>query len=37
MKIKSIMQNLKLTAEQAMEALNIAMDKRAKYNAMLNK
>lgn len=35
--IKSIMQNLKLTAEQAMEALNIAMDKRAKYNAMLNK
>lgn len=35
--IKSIMQNLKLTAEQAMEALNIAIDKRAKYNAMLNK
>lgn len=35
--IKSIMENLKMTAEQAMEALNIALDKRARYSSLLNK
>ena len=35
--IKSIMENLKMTAEQAMEVLNIALDKRARYGSLLNK
>ena len=35
--IKSIMENLKMTAEQAMEALNIAIDKRERYSSLMNK
>lgn len=35
--IKSIMENLKMTEEQAMDALDIALDKRGKYSSLLNK
>ncbi|MBO5523046.1 MAG: hypothetical protein J5986_05130 [Roseburia sp.] len=35
--IKNLMQKLKMTAEQAMDVLDIASDKRGKYSAMLSK
>ena len=35
--IKNLMQKLKMTAEQAMDALDIALDKRAKYSSMISK
>ena len=35
--IKNLMQKLKMTAEQAMDMLDIASDKRVKYSSMLSK
>lgn len=35
--IKNLMQKLKMTAEQAMDTLDIASDKRAKYSSMISK
>ena len=35
--IKNLMQKLKMTAEQAMETLDISADKRAHYSALLDK
>lgn len=34
--IKNLMHRLKMTAEQAMDALDIADDKRAKYSSMIH-
>ena len=33
--IRNLMQNLKLTAEQAMDTLGVSMSDRSKYMAML--
>ncbi len=35
--IENLMQKLKMSAEQAMETLDIAIDKRARYHTMIGK